>query len=60
MDIVSYQNQLFLNNEGRKIVGGRVVFLDPDSTNKIDVYTYNANDYAKKKKKRKEFLIWKN
>ena len=44
MDIVSYQNQLFLNNEGRKIVGGRVFFLDPDSTNKIDVYTYNAND----------------
>ena len=42
--IVSYQNQLFLNNEGRKIVGGRVFFLDPDSTNKIDVYTYNAND----------------
>ena len=44
MDIVSYQNQLFLNNEGRKMVGGRVFFLDPDSTNKINVYTYNAND----------------
>ena len=46
MDIVSYQNQLFLNNEGRKIVGGRVVFLDPDSKNKIDVYTYKAHDDA--------------
>ena len=44
MEIVSYQNQLFLNNEGKKMVGGRVFFLDPDSTNKIDVYTYNAND----------------
>ena len=44
MEIVAYQNQLFLNNEGRKMVGGRVFFLDPDSTDPIDVFTYNAND----------------
>lgn len=44
MDIVAYQNQLFLNNEGKKMVGGRVFFLDPDSTDPIDVFTYNAND----------------
>lgn len=43
-DIVAYQNQLFLNNEGKKMVGGRVFFLDPDSTDPIDVFTYNAND----------------
>jgi len=44
MDLVAYQNQLFYNNEGKKMVGGRVFFLDPDSTDPIDVFTYNAND----------------
>lgn len=38
------QNDLFLDTEGKKIPGGRIFFLDPDTTNAIDIFTYHASD----------------
>ena len=37
------QHDLFLDEAGKKLVGGRIFLLDPDSTDAIDTFTYNAD-----------------
>ena len=43
MSPIISQHDLFLDEAGKKLVGGRIFFLDPDSTNRIDTFTYNAD-----------------
>lgn len=43
MSPIISQHDLFLDETGKKLVGGRIFLLDPDSTNPIDTFTYNAD-----------------
>ena len=40
------QEELFLDNEMRPLINGKLEILDPISNNLINVYTYSDNDYT--------------